>query len=98
MWLHYELRTDDITCIVLFMKNSKENDEGVVTSLQDKIQRIKKKTGVVSAQDLIAANYDERTTPPAGDDDAAEFEIFKDFLGGVQKVAQTLPHFRDGRW
>ena len=62
-----------------------------MASLQDKIQRIKKKTGVVSAQDLIAANYDERTTPPAGDDDAAEFEIFKDFLGGVQKLA-NLTH------
>ena len=71
-----------------------------MASLQDKIQRIKKKTGVVSARDLTAANYDERTTPApaAADDDAAEFEIFKDFLGGVQKLANPHPHFRDGRW
>ena len=48
---------------------------------------------MVAARDLTAANYDERTTPApaAADDDAAEFEIFKDFLGGVQKLA-NLTH------
>mmetsp|Transcript_19349 Transcript_19349/g.35002 ORF Transcript_19349/g.35002 Transcript_19349/m.35002 type:complete len:146 (-) Transcript_19349:99-536(-) len=35
-WLHYELRTDDITCIVLFLKNGRANDHEVVNSLMNK--------------------------------------------------------------
>ena len=42
-WLHYELRTDDITCIVLFLKNGRENDEALVKGLMEKKHRIKKK-------------------------------------------------------
>eukprot|EP00585_Thalassiosira_rotula_P012369 CAMPEP_0196132390 /NCGR_PEP_ID=MMETSP0910-20130528/2036_1 /TAXON_ID=49265 /ORGANISM="Thalassiosira rotula, Strain GSO102" /LENGTH=524 /DNA_ID=CAMNT_0041391997 /DNA_START=104 /DNA_END=1678 /DNA_ORIENTATION=- len=41
-WLHYELRTDDITCIVLFLKNGKANDDAVVKKLMGKRHRIKK--------------------------------------------------------
>jgi len=46
-WLHYELRTDDITCIVLFLKNTKENDDEVMrklTSRQLKVKKMKKET------------------------------------------------------
>lgn len=32
-WLHYELRTDDITCIVMFLKSTKENDEDSMKDL-----------------------------------------------------------------
>jgi len=43
-WLVYELRTDDITCIVMFLKNGRENgDEEVVRSLTNKRHRIKKR-------------------------------------------------------
>lgn len=43
-WLNYELRTDDITCIVLFLKNGKANDDAVMQSLMSKRHRIKKST------------------------------------------------------
>lgn len=43
-WLHYELRTDDITCIVLFLKNSRENDDEAAKSLMHKKHRIRDKT------------------------------------------------------
>ena len=41
-WLNYELRTDDITCIVLFLKNGRENNDEAVRDLMSKKQRIKK--------------------------------------------------------
>ncbi|KAL7468593.1 hypothetical protein ACHAXS_008823 [Conticribra weissflogii] len=41
-WLHYELRTDDITCIVLFLKNGKPNDDEAVKKLMAINQRVKK--------------------------------------------------------
>jgi len=40
-WLNYELRTDDITCIVLFLKNGRVNDEEVARNLMNKKHRIK---------------------------------------------------------
>ena len=39
-WLHYELRTDDITCIVLFLKNGRANDDEVVNSLMNKRHKV----------------------------------------------------------
>ena len=53
-WLHYELRTDDITCIVMFLKTTKENDEDSMKGLMDKRQRIKKTKGDVSTRVLTA--------------------------------------------
>jgi hypothetical protein len=35
-WLNYELRTDDITCIVLFMKSEKADDVVEVTRILNK--------------------------------------------------------------
>ena len=51
-WLHYELRTDDITCIVLFLKNGKDNDEDVIKSLMGKKRTVKKHKGVASTRTL----------------------------------------------
>lgn len=41
-WLRYELRTDDITCIVLFLKNGKPNDDEALIKLMAINQRVKK--------------------------------------------------------
>ncbi|KAL9189940.1 hypothetical protein ACHAXT_009615 [Thalassiosira profunda] len=41
-WLNYELRTDDITCIVLFLQSSKANDVEAIRGLMNKKHRIKK--------------------------------------------------------
>ena len=46
-WLHYELRTDDITCIVLFLKNSRPDDRDIVGKmLGSTTQKVKKMEGV----------------------------------------------------
>lgn len=37
-WLNYELRTDDITCIVLFMQSGKADDVAEVTRILNKAQ------------------------------------------------------------
>ena len=36
-----ELRTDDTTCIVLFLKNGRANDDEVVNSLMNKRHKVK---------------------------------------------------------
>ena len=41
-WLHYELRTDDIMCIVLFLKNGRANDDEVVNSLMNKRHKVER--------------------------------------------------------
>lgn len=57
-WLHYELRTDDITCIVMFMKNGKADDEKVVMELMGKQQRIKKPSTKVKVEQSLLAIAD----------------------------------------
>eukprot|EP00578_Thalassiosira_sp_NH16_P022914 CAMPEP_0181082212 /NCGR_PEP_ID=MMETSP1071-20121207/3502_1 /TAXON_ID=35127 /ORGANISM="Thalassiosira sp., Strain NH16" /LENGTH=293 /DNA_ID=CAMNT_0023163785 /DNA_START=15 /DNA_END=896 /DNA_ORIENTATION=- len=40
-WLHYELRTDDITCIVVFLKNGRADNKEAVHRLMNKKHTIK---------------------------------------------------------
>eukprot|EP00984_Skeletonema_dohrnii_P000931 scaffold303_cov145-Skeletonema_dohrnii-CCMP3373.AAC.2 len=37
-WLNYELRTDDITCIVLFLQSGKADDIAEVSRIMNKAQ------------------------------------------------------------
>ena len=41
-WLHYELPTGDITCIVLSLKNGRANDDEVVNSLMNKRHKVER--------------------------------------------------------
>ena len=51
-WLRYELRTDDITCIVLFLENGRPDDDKVVRSLMNKRHRTKKMATEVDARNI----------------------------------------------
>ena len=41
-WLRYEIRTDDITCIVMFLKNDKQDDAEVISGLMKRRVKVKK--------------------------------------------------------
>jgi serine/threonine protein phosphatase PrpC len=62
-WLNYELRTDDITCIVLFMKNCRDDDPDVVRSLMNAKQQVKKSSNKMirelSMPDGVATGEEE---------------------------------------
>lgn len=57
-WLNYELRTDDITCIVLFLKNGRANDEEVVRNLMNKKHRIKEASKLKMQRELPMPNVE----------------------------------------
>jgi len=55
-WLEYELRTDDITCIVLFMKNGKPDDECVTSTLLQRQTRVKSVNSKKSKRDSFQSS------------------------------------------